>query len=141
MASDSGARLHPDHRAALAYDLVLRGAYAAATHPERAYIAYAVASRYARRFGPPDALADLLSDEAADEARRLGALMRLGALFSGRSEEMLAHASLKRIDGALVLTVDRMSQDMMSETVIRRLAQAADLMGLAHAVNLTETPG
>ncbi len=135
LAADCGARLHPDYRDRLAYDLVLRGGYASASHGERAFMALAVGSRYGRRFSPPDKLTSLLDESSELRARQLGALMRLGAQFSGRSEKMLAQASLARADGALVLTVNPKSRDMMSETVTRRLAQAADLLGLASAVS------
>ena len=42
--ADMGARLHPDHRADLAYDQVLRAPTAGQTHAERAYLATAVFS-------------------------------------------------------------------------------------------------
>ncbi|MDP8916988.1 MAG: Ppx/GppA family phosphatase, partial [Pseudomonadota bacterium] len=44
--ADIGARLHPDHRGALAFDQVLRAPIAGQSHPERAFIAAAVLARY-----------------------------------------------------------------------------------------------
>ena len=128
--ADSGARYHPDHRASQAYDHVLRGPYAAAMHAERAFIALAVAARYSRRFTRPEADRALLSDDQAIRARRLGALMRLGCVLSGRSAPILANAKLKRSRQKLVLSMDEDSEAMISSTVRRRLAQAAGDMSL-----------
>jgi exopolyphosphatase/guanosine-5'-triphosphate,3'-diphosphate pyrophosphatase len=44
--SDIGARLHPDHRATLAFDQVLRAPIAGQSHAERAFIAAAIYTRH-----------------------------------------------------------------------------------------------
>jgi exopolyphosphatase/guanosine-5'-triphosphate,3'-diphosphate pyrophosphatase len=44
--ADLGARLHPDHRAELAFDQVLRAPIPGQTHPERAFLATAVFARH-----------------------------------------------------------------------------------------------
>lgn len=128
--ADSGARYHPDHRARLAYDHVLLGPYARASHAERAFIGLALASRYQRRFILPVKDTILMNDDQTSRARHLGALMRLGCVLSGRSAPILAGATLKRTKGKLLLQLAKGREDMVSATVTRRLTQAAASMSL-----------
>ena len=137
--ADSGARYHPDHRARLAYDHALLGPYASASHAERAFIALALASRYQRRFVCPATDTTLMTGEQASRARRVGALMRLGCVLSGRSAPILSEASLKRTRSKLVLRLAKGCEDMISATVTRRLSQAADDLSLEPDV-VFETP-
>jgi len=130
MLADSGARLHPDHRADLAYELALRGPYATASHAERAFIAMAVGCRYYKRFKRPALHRVLMPQPMADRARILGALMRLGGVFSGRSAPNLEFASLQKSDSMLTMHVQAGAEAMVSETVRTRLAKSASLMGL-----------
>ena len=136
MLADSGARLHPDHRADLAYDLALRGAYTGATHAQRAFVALAVGCRYYKSFRRPLTDRILMPQENADRARQLGALMRLGGVFSGRSAPILKSASLKRDGGCLTMRIDKKSASMVSETVRKRLNQAARHLKLDAAVEI-----
>ena len=136
MLADSGARLHPDHRADLAYDLALRGAYTGATHAQRAFIALAVGCRYYKSFRRPERDRVLMPQTRADRARQLGALMRLGGVFSGRSAPLLAFASLERTRDMLVLNVKESRSTMVSETVRKRLAQAAHRFKVDHKINI-----
>ena len=136
MLADSGARLHPDHRADLAYDLTLRGAYTGATHAQRAFMALAVGCRYYKSFRRPEQDRVLMPQTRADRARQLGALMRLGGVFSGRSAPLLKFASLKRTEKSLILYVDESRSAMVSETVEKRLAQAAQRFKLGHKIIL-----
>ena len=136
MLADSGARLHPDHRADLSYDLTLRGAYTGATHAQRAFMALAVGCRYYKSFRRPAVDRVLMPQTRADRARKLGALMRLGAVFSGRSAPLLAFASLERTRSKLILTVDESQAAMVSETVLKRLSQAARHFELGHKISI-----
>lgn len=126
---DIGAMLHPDHRADLAFELVARAPLPGLTHKERAALALAIATRYTRQVVNP--VSDrLLDGEAAGRARALGALMRLGANLSGRSASLLRKAEL-RCDGAkLELFVARSHAALLSDTVQRRLQQAAAELGM-----------
>ncbi len=130
MMADSAGRYHPDHRAAMAYDQALRAPYLGVTHPERAMIAYAIGCRYEKDFKRPLEHAGLTTDAQTDRARQVGLLMRLGAVFSGRSGPILRRASLRRAGDALELEVDRKDANMISETVERRLTQAAGQLKL-----------
>ena len=130
MMADSAGRYHPDHRAEMAYDQALRAPYLGVTHPERAMIAYAIGCRYEKDFKRPPEHASLTTDAQTDRARQVGLLMRLGAVFSGRSGPILKRAALRLTGDALELEVDRKDANMISETVERRLSQAASQLKL-----------
>lgn len=136
LMSDAGGLFHPDHRASMAFDGVLRAPYAALSHAERCFIAHAVGTRYARSFSLPGRFRDLIDQPQRLRARRLGACMRLGALFSGRSADVLKEAALERTASALVLNVQARSEAMVSRTVQRRLAQAADNFSLQPEIRI-----
>lgn len=130
---DIGALLHPDHRAALAFDLVARAPLAGLTHTERAALALAVATRF-KRGVKSDVSERLLEPDMIGRARALGSLMRLAADFSGRSASLLRHARL-RCDGRTIeLVVDETHAALVSESVQRRLAHAAQELRMTPAV-------
>ncbi|MEL6723620.1 MAG: Ppx/GppA family phosphatase [Pseudomonadota bacterium] len=128
LMADAGARMHPDHRAQLVFEQVLRAPLPALSHTERLFAAYAAASRYTFKFREDPQYARLLSLSAKRRAKVLGTAMRLGAVYSGRSGPILATARLNESAEALTLLVDGNHGDLVSETVERRLAQLAGLM-------------
>lgn len=130
MMADSAGRFHPDHRAEMAYDQALRAPYLGVTHAERAMIAYAVGCRYEKDFRPPAEHTALTTEPQAERARQIGLLMRLGAVFSGRSGPILKRAALRCEGEMLVLEVGRRDGKLLSETVLRRLSQAAGQLRL-----------
>ncbi len=85
--ADLGARLHPDHRADLVFEQVLRAPIAGQNHAERAFLAAAAYARHSTAFNPPEAevLERLLTPARLKRARALGAAIRLGCDLSGRS--------------------------------------------------------
>lgn len=128
--ADIGARLHPNSRAKLAYDSVIEGPWAGITHRQRAFLALAAGSRYARRIGAAEAHSRLLSGAREDRARQVGALMRVGATFSGRSADVLEKAKLRVDREHLELIVQPDAGFMVSQTVERRFGYAAALLGV-----------
>jgi exopolyphosphatase/guanosine-5'-triphosphate,3'-diphosphate pyrophosphatase len=121
---DVGALLHPDHRADLAFDLVARAPLPGLSHKDRAALALAVGSRFKR--GIKNDVSDkLLDSKTAGQARALGALMRLAADFSGRSAALLKHSKLTCNGKTLELKVSNPYRSLVSESVERRLQQAA----------------
>lgn len=126
---DIGAMLHPDHRADLAFELVARAPLPGLLHRERAALALAIATRYTRNVQHP--VSDTLLDgETAARARALGAIMRLGANLSGRSASLLKKAELACDGSKLQLYVSRSHAALLSDTVRRRLQQAAAELGM-----------
>ncbi len=129
LAADIGARMHPDHRADMAFEWLVTSPHAGLTHEERAGVALAVACRYQRGYRHIIA-SKLLDSDMAAQARALGALMRLGAHFSGRSADLLKYARLDVRGGAVYFDVDKEHKELMSEMVRKRLTQAATILGM-----------
>ncbi len=98
--ADIGARLHPDHRADIAFEEVLRAPVAGVSHAERAFLASAAFARHSATASPPEAATvhRLLTPERRQRARALGAAVRLGCDLSGRNAQLLSHVTLA-IDG------------------------------------------
>ena len=94
--ADLGSRLHPDHRADLVFEQVLRAPIAGMNHAERAFLALALFARHTASSNVPEPriMGRLLSLERQQRARALGAAMRLGCDLSGRSAALLAKSSL-----------------------------------------------
>ena len=94
--SDLGAYLHPDHRAELVFEQVLRAPIPGQTHAERVYLACAAFARHTTNsvLPEPDLVGRLLGRERLQHARTLGAAIRLGCDLSGRNPELLAHTRL-----------------------------------------------
>jgi exopolyphosphatase/guanosine-5'-triphosphate,3'-diphosphate pyrophosphatase len=131
--ADLGARLHPDHRADLVFEQVLRAPVAGMTHPERAFVATALFARHTASVNPPEPrlLGRILSDERFERALALGAAMRLGCDLSGRSGELLSRSKLAVSGDALALTADARWADMLlGEQTAKRAAQLADRLEL-----------
>ncbi|MBO9710000.1 MAG: Ppx/GppA family phosphatase [Caulobacter sp.] len=131
--ADLGARLHPDHRADLVFEQVLRAPIAGQTHAERAFLAAAAFARHSTAFNPPelDVLERLLSPQKLKRARALGAAIRLGCDLSGRSAPLLSHSHLSIDKGDLLLTADPGYADLLlGEQTSKRAANLASLLGL-----------
>lgn len=130
LMADAGSRMHPDHRAQLVFEQILRAPLPALNHNERLFSAYATASRYTFKFAEDPNYARLLSMGSKRKAKILGTAMRLGSVYSGRSGPILATAKLSIENKTLQLRVEPEYSDLVSETVERRLAQLSGLMKL-----------
>jgi exopolyphosphatase/guanosine-5'-triphosphate,3'-diphosphate pyrophosphatase len=131
--ADCGARLHPDHRADLAFMQVLRAPIAGQTHPERAFLAVAIHARYGGGHDSPepDAPRRLLTKERYDRARAVGLAMRLGCDLSGRSPALLAESSLEIKKNRLVLQATPEWADMLlGEQTAKRASALSAALGL-----------
>ncbi len=129
--ADVGGPLHPDQRAEIMFDMILRAPLAAISHAERAFLAASIHHRYTK--GAPnssEAYARLLSEEQQSGAAALGAALRLGADLSGRSETLLSAFTVNLEDGMLSLRVKKKVAHLVTETAQRRLDYAAAALGL-----------
>lgn len=129
--ADVGGALHPDQRAEIMFDLILRAPLAAISHSERAFLAAAIHHRYTK--APPrhvEAYQRLLSEEQQVAAAALGAALRLGADLSGRSEALLGAFTISAKDGLLSLKAGAKFTHLITETAQRRLDYAAALLKL-----------
>ncbi len=113
--ADLGARLHPDHRADLAFDKVLRAPVAGMTHAERAFLACATFARHSSApvTPEPETIARILSAERRQRARALGAAVRLGCDLSGRNASLLPRSHLAIHPGRLTLGAEIGWRDML----------------------------
>ncbi|MEQ9315277.1 MAG: hypothetical protein RLN72_05450 [Henriciella sp.] len=130
LMADCGARYHPDHRADMAYYLALRAPIPSITHEERVLIAHAIGARYTHKFQRPKDFARLGRESDDHLARVMGAAMRLGAIYSGRSAALLDQVRLRQTKSKLYLDVQPGSEDMVSATVEKRLSQLASVLDL-----------
>ena len=131
--ADLGARLHPDHRADLVFEQVLRAPIAGLSHPERAFLAVALFSRHTAASTTPErnAIARILTPERVMRARALGAAMRLGCDLSGRSPTLLGHSQLAVDHDIVLLTADKGWADMLlGEQTAKRASTLADALDL-----------
>ncbi len=131
--ADLGARLHPDHRADLAFNQVLRAPIAGMTHAERAFLACAVFARHASapNTPEPEVIARVLSPDRRQRARALGAAIRLGCDLTGRNPDLLPHAHLSVQSERLRLDTDDGWGDMLlGEQTAKRASTLAQLLKL-----------
>lgn len=128
--ADIGATMHPDHRADIARQLVLRGPYTGIDHSGRTFLGLITAYRYYRKFAPTDLELESLTQEQIDRARLIAHLIRVAAEFSCRTERLLRKGKLRIEDDSLVLSLVSGQENLISDGVQKRLAQAASLMGL-----------
>lgn len=131
--ADVGVRLHPDHRADLVFEQVLRAPVAGQNHAERCFLAAAAHARHATNFHPPEleTLERLLSPAQLKRARALGATMRLACDLSGRSPSLLAHSRLALDKTNLILTADPGYADLLlGEQTNKRANTAAQHLNL-----------
>ena len=135
---DLAARLHPDHRADLAFDQVLRAPIAGQNHAERAFIAAAVFARYTSQSATREGsgIARILAPDRLRRARALGAAMRLGCDLSGRSPELLQTASLSLGADGVRLSVHADKADLvLGEQTRKRLQTLADVLEQPYAID------
>jgi exopolyphosphatase/guanosine-5'-triphosphate,3'-diphosphate pyrophosphatase len=131
--ADLGARLHPDHRADLVFEQVLRAPIAGMNHAERGFMAVALFARHTASSNPPESriLSRILTPERHARALALGAAMRLGCDLSGRSADLLRRSALAIEGGAVRLTADERWADMLlGEQTAKRASQLADRLEL-----------
>jgi len=131
--ADLGARLHPDHRADIAFEQVLRAPIAGMSHPERAFLACTAFSRHSSATTTPEAgtVGRILTAERRQRARALGSAIRLGCDLSGRNARLLEKSGLALKGDRLVLTAAPGWEDMLlGEQVAKRAQTVAQALKL-----------
>jgi exopolyphosphatase/guanosine-5'-triphosphate,3'-diphosphate pyrophosphatase len=131
--ADLGARLHPDHRADLAFEQVLRAPIAGMNHPERAFLASVTFARHTSAPNPPEAaaVARVIGADRRQRARALGAAVRLGCDLSGRNPRLLESSSLTIHGDRLKLTAADGWEDMLlGEQTAKRAQTLASALKL-----------
>jgi len=136
--ADLGTRLHPDHRADVAFEQVLRAPLAGMSHPERIYLAYVAFARHSASPFPADEtrIGRILTPERRQRAKALGAAIRLGCDLSGRNPRLLEKSHLAATGDQLALTVLAGWEDiLLGEQTARRAQSVAQALRLKLALN------
>lgn len=135
--ADVGAGFHPDHRADLAFEQVLRAPVPGQTHQERAFLALTIHARYSSSPPPASELVErLLDEEVRQRARALGQALRLGCDLSGRATTLLEQSRLSAEDGLLILSVSHAWRALlMGEQTAKRAQALATTLGLDLVLN------
>ncbi|MGI9168687.1 MAG: Ppx/GppA family phosphatase [Caulobacteraceae bacterium] len=127
--AELGAHLHPDHRADLIFDQVLRAPIPGMNHFERAFLACTVFSRHtaSMTLREPRTINRLLTAERIQRARALGAALRLGCDLSGRNPTLLAHARLDFKPGAVLVQAEEgWTATLLGEHTAKRATSLAE---------------
>jgi exopolyphosphatase/guanosine-5'-triphosphate,3'-diphosphate pyrophosphatase len=131
--ADLGSRLHPDHRATLVFEQVLRAPIPGMNHAERAFLACSAFARHTSALPFPDAelLTRILSPERLQRARAVGAAVRLGCDLSGRSPQLLARSRLEIRGERVVLSAEKAGADLLlGDQTAKRAANLATVLSL-----------
>ena len=125
--ADIGWSEHPDYRAEMVFERILRHPTVGTDHPGRVFLATSVAARHAaiekslirREAG------SLLDNEEFERARAIGLAMRLGYTFSGGVISLLQQATLARQTDRLILSLPDHADILVGDTVQRRFVTLA----------------
>jgi len=123
--AELGARLHPDHRATLAFEQVLRAPISGQSHRERAFLATAIFYRHTAVADPPEPLTlqRLLDFPTERRAQAVGAAIRLACDLCGRNPALLKHAKLDIEEQSVIVTATAPHADLLLGEQTRKRAQ------------------
>ena len=130
LVADVAWRAHPDYRGDHALTTIANGTFPGIDHAGRAFLALAVAYRHGAAEGGPQAgLQTLLTPQALERARLLGATMRVAYLLSAAMEGVLPRTALRCSRTRVTLALPPDLADLASERSVGRLKQLAKLVG------------
>lgn len=131
--SDMGACLHPDHRADLVCDQVLRAPIPGQSHSERVFLACTMFTRYSgdAYLKEPVLIDRILGSDGLTRATQLGLALRLGCDLSAKSASLLNNAHLFQHERNLVLEARQGWEDLLLGEQTKKRAKA-----LANALKL-----
>ena len=132
LLADVNWRVHPDYRADACFTTATQSSLVGLTHIERMTLAVALAYRYkdAKQSIERNGGSEILDKEQRRIAEATGRIIRLGAMLTGATPEILHRCSLRRDATNLILTIPDDLDALASEAVERRLDTAASLLGL-----------
>ncbi|PRY25001.1 exopolyphosphatase/guanosine-5'-triphosphate,3'-diphosphate pyrophosphatase [Aliiruegeria haliotis] len=134
--TDIAWRDHQKIRAAESFMRILQFPFIGISHPERAFLATAIMSRYGGKPAKLDTRAtEILSPTAMRKAEVLGRALLLGHRFSASVPDILGHSSLRIESDAVRLGISRSSQVPDSDTVRTRLFQLARVLDMEAAID------
>jgi exopolyphosphatase/guanosine-5'-triphosphate,3'-diphosphate pyrophosphatase len=130
--SDIAWREHPDYRATHALTRILHHPFSGVDHPGRAFMAFAVFTRYggSGEDGDVDKAAVLITGKNRKRARVLGLAVRLAYTLSAGTRELLHKTALELDEDALRLRLPGDGSVPQGEAVERRFAALAAAIGV-----------
>ncbi len=130
LMADVAWRAHPDYRGDHALSAIANGTFAGVDHPGRAFLALAVSFRHGGGDDEAQAgLRALLTPQALERARLLGAVMRVAYMLSAAMGGVLPRTALRSSRTKVVLGLPADLADLASERCVARLRQLAKLLG------------
>lgn len=131
-----GKDLHPDYRAEAIFAAVLYAPVAGLRHEERVFLALCLFRSYTttRAVPSPEIVKSLLTPEQRDVARMIGAAMRLAAVATGQSSELLNAFRLTVSENVLSLEVDEGEEDLLTEQLAFRLKKLAGKLNMNSSI-------
>jgi exopolyphosphatase/guanosine-5'-triphosphate,3'-diphosphate pyrophosphatase len=131
-------RAHPDYRAEVCFESVTRANLGGLTHQERVFVGFALLNRYKSsgdtNVSPPSLV--LLSETEKNDAAILGKAMRLGAMLSGGSLNLLRQVVLGVEDDTLVLKFQKDAAFHSGEVVEKRAASLANALNMTSRIDI-----
>lgn len=130
LMSDIAWRAHPDYRGDHALNAVANGTFAGIDHPGRAFLALAISHRHGGGEGDAQAgLRALLSPQALERGRLLGAVMRVAYLLSAAMGGVLPRTALRCSKTKVTLALPPDLADLASDRCMARLKQLGKMLG------------
>jgi len=122
LLSDVAWRAHPDYRAEQALNRILHAPLVGVDHASRAFVAYAVCTRYrgGRAGDGVEVALRLLPPDMAARARVVGLALDVAHTLSGGSPGILAKMRLEKGAEELVLHVPKALEPIVGDLVFRR---------------------
>jgi exopolyphosphatase/guanosine-5'-triphosphate,3'-diphosphate pyrophosphatase len=132
LLADVNWRVHPDYRAGACFTTATQSSLVGLTHIERMMLAVALAYRYkdAKRAVEQQGGSGILTDDQHRVAEAMGRVIRLGAMLSGATPDLLRRCPLHRDETHLTLTIPGDLAGLGTDTVERRLTSAASALGV-----------
>lgn len=131
-----GKDLHPDYRAEGIFAAMLYAPVAGLYHEERVFLALCLFRSYTatREVPSPDIIKALLTPEQQNTASIIGAAMRLAAVATGQSSELLDAFTLRQKKGVLTLSVVKKENDLITDQIVFRLKKLASKLDLDYGI-------
>jgi exopolyphosphatase / guanosine-5'-triphosphate,3'-diphosphate pyrophosphatase len=137
LLSDTGWRVHPDHRGEETLSLITNGNFGAVTHQGRVFVALSVFYRYAglsEQNEPPAIIRELLPPAMVERARVLGAAFRVAHLVSAARPGVLPATHFRSRGRKLMLVFEHRLVDLVADRVGSRFKQLAKLVGRSGSI-------
>ncbi len=140
LLSDIAWAEHPDYRADQALLRMLRMPVPGFDHKERALLALALMWRYKSGLRGAEAsmAVNLIEDDWAAVAQRIGTSLRLAYNLSGGAPGLLTQTKLRRERGSITLVVPPHLRNQLGDVTERRLAAVAEAFDAKPAIVFAE---